>query len=139
MQEAFSFAAPAEVLDGIKLCSGHIYGGLLARLDGVEATKLMNCWCTSVKDVWGVSRDNHRSFARWLVNGNTTIREELFSRWPKFLQSLLTRNPLAGQGSSHLHADDNRSQQQVDPGQLGAGQWPCQNKRTAPQRGFWWR
>ena len=74
MQEAFSFAAPAEVLDGIKLCSGHIYGGLLARLDGVEATKLMNCWCTSVKDVWGVSRDNHRSFARWLVNGNTTIQ-----------------------------------------------------------------
>ena len=42
-QEAFSFAAPAEVLAAVKLFCGDLYGGMLARLDSDEATNLMNC------------------------------------------------------------------------------------------------
>ena len=89
VQEAFSFAAPAEVLGAIKLYCGDLYGGMLARLDSPEATKLMNCWGTAVKDVWGLHRATHRVYARWLGSGHTTIREDLLSRWPKFFRSLL--------------------------------------------------
>ena len=89
VQEAFSFAAPAEVLGAIKLYCGDLYGGMLARLDSPEATKLMNCWGTAVKDVWGLHRATHRVYARWLGSGHSTIREDLLSRWPKFFRSLL--------------------------------------------------
>ena len=89
VQEAFSFAAPAEVLGAIKLYCGDLYGGMLARLDSPEATKLMNCWGTAVKDVWGLHRATHRVYARWLGRGHTTIQEDLLSRWPKFFRSLL--------------------------------------------------
>ena len=62
---------------------------MLARLDSPEATKLMNCWGTAVKDVWGLHRATHRVYARWLGSGHSTIREDLLSRWPKFFRSLL--------------------------------------------------
>ena len=62
---------------------------MLARLDSPEATKLMNCWGTCVKDVWGLHRATHKVYARWLGSGHTTIREDLLSRWPKFFRSLL--------------------------------------------------
>ena len=89
VQEAFSFAAPTEVLAAIKLYCGDLYGGMLARLDSDEATKLMNCWGTAVKDVWGLHRATHRVYARWLGSGHSTIWEDLLSRWPKFFRSLL--------------------------------------------------
>jgi hypothetical protein len=44
IQEAFSFAAPADVLAVIKLFCCHLYGGMLARLAGPAAVQLMNCW-----------------------------------------------------------------------------------------------
>ena len=44
VQEAFSFAAPTEVLDAFKLYCGDLYGGMLARLDSPEATKLLSQW-----------------------------------------------------------------------------------------------
>ena len=45
VQEAFSFAAPTEVLAAVKLFCGDLYGGMLmlARLDSDEATNLMTC------------------------------------------------------------------------------------------------
>ena len=90
VQEAFSFAAPAEVLGAVKLYCGDLYGGMLARLDSPEATKLMNCWGTCVKDVWGLDRATHRVYTRWLGNGHSLIREDLLSWWPKFFRSLLS-------------------------------------------------
>ena len=67
------------MLGAVKLYCGDHYGGMLARLDSPEATKLMNCWGTAIKQV----------YARWLGSGHTTIREDLLSRWPKFFRSLL--------------------------------------------------
>ena len=90
VQEAFSFAAPAEVLGAVKLYCGDLYGGMLARLDSPEAQRLMNCWGTCVKDVWGLDRATHKVYARWLGSGHSTIKEDLLSRWPKFFRSLLT-------------------------------------------------
>ena len=90
IQEAFSFAAPAEVLAALKLYCCDLYGGMLARLGGPAAAQLMNCWGISVKDVWRVPRETHRVFARYLGSGFTTIREDLLSRWVKFYQSLLS-------------------------------------------------
>ena len=89
VQEAFSFAAPSEVLGAVKLYCGDLYGGMLARLDSPEAIKLMNCWGTCVKDVWRLHRATHSVYARWLGSGHTSIREDLLSRWPKFFRSLL--------------------------------------------------
>ena len=89
VQEAFNFAAPAEVLGAVKLYCGDLYGGMLARLDSVPANQLMNCWAKTVKDVWGVSRATHSVYARWLSSGHSSIKEDLLSRWPKFFRSLL--------------------------------------------------
>jgi hypothetical protein len=90
IQEAFSFAAPAEVLAAVKLYCCDLYGGMLARLGGQPATQLMNCWGITVKDVWRVPRATHKVYARFLGSGFTTIREDLLSRWVKFFQSLLS-------------------------------------------------
>ena len=48
VQEAFSFTVPSEVLGAVKLYCGDLYGGMLARRDSPEATKLMNRGGTSV-------------------------------------------------------------------------------------------
>ena len=56
---------------------------------GQPATQLMNCWGTTVKDVWRVPRPTHRIYARWLGSGFSSIREDLLSRWVKFYQSLV--------------------------------------------------
>ena len=61
----------------------------MARLDSPEATKLMNCWGTCIKDVWGLGQATHRVYARWLGSGHSTIGEDLLCWWPKFVQSLL--------------------------------------------------
>ena len=89
VQEAFSFAAPAEVLGAVKLYCGDLYGGMLARLDSIQANQLMNCWAKTVKDVWGVPRATHSVYARWLSSGHSSIKQDLLSRWPKFFRSLL--------------------------------------------------
>ena len=89
VQDAFSFAAPAETLGAVKLYCCDLYGGMLANLGGQPATQLMNCWGTTVKDVWRVPRPTHRVYARWLGSGFSSIREDLLSRWVKFFQSLV--------------------------------------------------
>ena len=90
VQEAFSFAAPEDTLAAVKLYCGDLYGGILARLDSVAATQLMNCWGITVKDVWDVPRETHRVYARWLSDQCSSFREDLLARWVKFYQSLLT-------------------------------------------------
>ena len=90
IQEAFTFASPPEVLGAVKLYCADLYGGMLARLDGVPATKVMNCWGVTVKDVWGLPRSTHSAFVPWLSSGHSSLREDLLSRWPKFFRSLLT-------------------------------------------------
>ena len=90
VQDAFTFAAPAETLGAVKLYCCDLYGGMLARLGGQPATQLMNCWGVTVKDVWRVPRATHRVYARWLSSGFSSIREDLLSRWVKFYQSLVT-------------------------------------------------
>ena len=59
-------------------------------LGAKPAIQLANCWSTTIKDVWGVPCGMHRMLTRWLCQGHTTIREDLFTRWVNFFQSLLT-------------------------------------------------
>ena len=80
VQDAFSFAAPSEVLGAVKLYCGDLYGGMLARLDSAPARKLINRWGTTVEDVWGLARARHSMYARWLSSGHSSIREDLLSR-----------------------------------------------------------
>ena len=90
VQEAFSFATLDTTLAAVKFYCGDLYGGMLARLDSPAASKLMNCWGVTVKDVWDVPRSTHRVYARWLSGQNSSFREDLLSRWVKFYQSCLT-------------------------------------------------
>ena len=109
VQDAFSFAAPAEVLGAVKLYCGDLYGGMLARLDGGPASQLMNCWGTTVKDVWGLSRATHSVHARWLSCGHSSIREDLLSRWPNFFRSLLCGPSPEAATLARVAAADRRS------------------------------
>ena len=90
VQETFNFAAPTEVLGAVKLYCGDLYGGMLAKIDSEPVKQLTNCWNTCVKDVWGVPRNTHTVFTRWLASGHTSLRDDLVARWPKFLRSLFT-------------------------------------------------
>ena len=90
VQEAFSFAAPTEVLGAVKLYCGDLYGGMLAKMDSEPVKQLTNCWNTCVKDVWGLPRNTHTVYTRWLSGGHTSLRDDLLARWPKFFRSLLT-------------------------------------------------
>ena len=77
VQEAFSFAAPSEVLRAIKLyCSG-LYGGMLSRLYCLAATRLTKCWNIAVKDLWGLLRSANMVYVRWLSAGHTSLKEDL--------------------------------------------------------------
>ena len=87
---AFGFAAPTEVLGAVKLYCGDLYGGMLARMDSEPVRQLTNCWNTTIKDVWGVPRNTHTVFTRWLAGGHTSLQDDLLARWPKFYRSLLT-------------------------------------------------
>ena len=109
VQEAFSFATPDNTLGAVKLYCGDLYGGMLARLDGVAATQLMNCWGVTVKDVWDVPRATHRVYARWLAGQHSSFREDLLSRWVKFYQSLLTGPSLEVAVIARVAAEDLRS------------------------------
>ena len=109
VQEAFNFAAPAEVLGAVKLYCGDLYDGMLARLDGVPAIQLMNCWAKTVKDVWGIPRATHSVYARWLSSGHSSIREDLLSRWPKFFRSLLSGPSPEAATLARVAAADGRS------------------------------
>ena len=51
---------------------------MLARLDSAPTSKPMNCWGTTVKDVWGPSQAMHSVYARWLSSGHSSIRSLLF-------------------------------------------------------------
>ena len=90
VQEAFSFAAPTEVLGAVKLYCGDLYGGMLSPIDSETVKQLTNCWNTCVKDVWGLPRNTHTVFTRWLSAGHTSLQDDLMARWPKFFRSLLT-------------------------------------------------
>ena len=109
VQDAFSFAAPTEVLGAVKLYCGDLYGGMLARLDGVPASKLMNCWGRTVKDVWGLPPATHSVYARWLSSGHSSIRQDLLSRWPKFFRSLLSGPSPEAATLARVAAADRRS------------------------------
>ena len=63
---------------------------MLSPIDSEAVKQLTNCWNTAVKDVWGVPRQTHTVFTRWLAGGHTSLRDDLLARWPKFLRSLLT-------------------------------------------------
>ena len=82
---------------------------MLARLDGVAATQLMNCWGVTVKDVWDVPRATHRVYARWLAGQHSSFREDLLSRWVKFYQSLYTGPSLEVAVIARVAAGDLRS------------------------------
>merc|ERR1712082_268032 len=88
VQEAFAFAAPEEILSAVRLYCCDAYGGMLAQLRGGPAQQLMNCWSTTVKDVWGLPRSTHTVFTRWLGAAHVTLREDLCGRWVKFYKSL---------------------------------------------------
>jgi hypothetical protein len=109
VQEAFSFAAPSEVLGAIKLYCGDLYGGMLARLDGDPAKRLTNCWSTAIKDVWGLPRSAHTVYTRWLSSGHTSLQEDLAARWPKFFRSLLAGPSPEAAVVARLAAADARS------------------------------
>ena len=109
VQEAFSFAAPSEVLGAIKLYCGDLYGGMLSRLDGPAAIRLTNCWNIAVKDVWGLPRSAHTIYVRWLSAGHTSLKEDLAARWPKFFRSLINGPSPEAAVVARMAAKDARS------------------------------
>ena len=104
VRESFSFAAPAQVL-----AASDLYVGMLWRLDDQPAQQVMNCWFTSVKDVWGVSRATHTTTARWLACGNTGFKEDLLARWVKYFQSMLKSKSLEVTTIARVAASDRRT------------------------------
>ena len=87
VRESFSFASPCQVLAAIKMYASDLYGGMLWKLDELPAQQVMNCWFTTVKDVWGVTRATHTATARWLACDNSSFQEDLLARWAKYFQS----------------------------------------------------
>ena len=87
--ESFSPLLPhAKYLSAaIKVYASDLYGGMLWKLDELPAQQVMNCWFTTVKDVWGVTRATHTATARWLACDNSSFQEDLLARWAKYFQS----------------------------------------------------
>ena len=90
VRESFSFASPCQVLAAIKVYASDLYGGMLWKLSEQPAQQVMNCWFTTVKDVWGVTRATHTATARWLACDNSSFQEDLLARWVKYFQSMLS-------------------------------------------------
>ena len=90
VMDSFNFAAPSEVLGAIKLFASDLYGGMLWRLNSLEAEEVGCCWNTMVKDVWGLSRATHTYIVRWLSGPHSSLMEDLLARWVKYYQSCLS-------------------------------------------------
>ena len=109
VREAFSFAAPTQVLGAVKLFASDLYGGMLWRLDDEPALQVTRCWHTCVKDVWGVSRATHTATVRWLSSPHTSLREDLLARWVKYFQSCLRSASLEVSTIARIAAGDLRT------------------------------
>ena len=109
VRESFSFAMPAQVLGAVKLYASDLYGGMLWKLEDKSAQKVMNCWNTTVKDVWGVTRATHTATAKWLACGHTSFKEDLLARWVKYYQSMLTSPSPEVTTIARIAANDQRT------------------------------
>ena len=90
VRESFSFAGPAQVLGVVELYASDLYGGMLWKLEDQLAQRVVNCWNTTINDVWGVTRATHTATARWLACGHSSFQKDLLAPWVKYFQSMLS-------------------------------------------------
>ena len=91
LRESFGFASPAEVLRAVKLYAGSHYGSSLWNFGGECAGQYFTAWQTCVKLAWHVPRQTHTYLAdSFLCSGQSTVRNDVLSRYTKFVRGLRT-------------------------------------------------
>ena len=75
------------MLGAVKLYASDLYGGMLLKLEDQSAQRGMNCWNTTIKNVWGVTRATHTATVRWLACADSSFKKDLLACWVKYFQS----------------------------------------------------
>ena len=82
---------------------------MLWKLEDQSAQRVMNCWNTTIKNVWGVTRATHTATAWWLACGHSSFKEDLLARWVKYFQSMLASASVEVTTIARIAAADQRT------------------------------
>ena len=91
IRETFSFAHPEQIMRALDIFSSDCYGLMLHDLGSQSSESVFKAWNTAVKLTWNVPRDTYTYIVENLLARNfNSLRNQIYSRYSRFFQSLLT-------------------------------------------------
>ena len=85
IQEKFSFANPAEIIQAVQTHAGHWYGSMLWDLTGEKVGQICRSWSTCIKITWDVPRSTHSYLVdNLLASGHLSVKQQLAGRYINF-------------------------------------------------------
>ena len=91
ISETFSFARPQQVLRVLDIFTSDCYGLMLHDLASPSTESIFKSWNTAVKLTWNVPRSTYTYIVEnHLAKNCHTLRHQIYSRYSRFFQNLLT-------------------------------------------------
>ena len=110
IRDSLYFADPRQRVQAIDLycCDG--YGSMLWNFRSEYAESYFKAWNIQVRHAWRVSPETHTYLVEsYFANGQMSLRNKIFSRYPKFLKKLLNSPSKEIQFLSKILISDTRS------------------------------
>ena len=110
MRTMFSFSDPVQVLQVVRIYTGHQYGGMLWDLNIDNCGQYYRAWCTCVKLTFNVPRGTHTYLAENLLSSEfVPIKTKLMVRYGNFYNPLIKSKSVEVQFMADVVCQDIRS------------------------------
>ena len=93
LNQEFSFAHPVLKSRINQIYNSSFYGSMLWNLKGEKTKQLINSWSVSVREMWNLPWNTHRTFIEPL--GGTHAQTLIYTRYIGFIQSIRKSNKMA--------------------------------------------
>ena len=90
VREKLFFSHPIQKVQGIQVWACSSYGAMLWDMQSEATMKYLRCWNIQIRLAYKVSYATHCNIVEnVLCNGHPSLKKQIYSRYPKFVKSLL--------------------------------------------------
>ena len=90
MREKLFFSHPIQKVQGIQVWACSAYGAMLWDMQSEATMKYLRCWNIQIRLAYKVSYATHCNIVEnVLCKGHPSLKKQIYSRYPKFVKSLL--------------------------------------------------
>ena len=110
LRDQLHFCQPRQVMKLVNTYVGDCYGSNLWRLDSAYANSFYSRWNVTARNVFDVRFDSHVNVVEgFLCKDITSLKQQVLSRYPKFVRKLLDSTSKEVQFLSRIVLNDQRS------------------------------